>query len=207
MEPKFQSSFIPKTAGQETAVPKEVEKARGPQDGGGFWSIIANSIFTLAIVAVILVFGAQWYLNRSIDQMGQSLSAAKEELAPERIQEINRAYDRINAVKSLLADHVMLSNLFEKLQNLTVKNVRITDLTFNMLSGKGVILSFKGQALGYVSVASQADVFNQQSFMKSPNFSDLDLDEQGAVLFTFKTNIDPIILKPATTDSTQTPTQ
>lgn len=194
MEPKFQTSFIPKTQSQVTEVPKEVERAPGPRDGGGFWSFIANSIFTLAIIGAIIVFGAQWYLNRSIAKMGDSLTTARNELAPERIQDINRAYDQINSAKTLLAQHVMLSNLMDKLQTLAVKNIRLTSLNFNMLSGKGVALNFKGEALGYVSVAQQADVYSKQNFFKSQSFYDLDLNEQGAVLFSFKSELDPSII-------------
>ncbi len=172
-------------------MPKEVERAEGPRESGGFWSLIANSIFTLSIIAVVVIFVGQWYLNRNIASLGASLSAAKEELQPERIQELNRAYDRINAVKTLLLNHVTVSNLFDELNQMTVKNLRLNELTFNMLSGKGISLTFKGEAIGYVTVAEQADVFGKQNFFKSPIFYDLNLNDQGAVVFAFKSDIDP----------------
>ena len=184
--------------------------APGPRESGGFWGLVANSIFTIAVVAAIVVFVGQWYLGRSITAEGDALAAARSELAPERIQEINRAYDRINATKAILAKHVLLSNFLEKLQEITVKNLRLTDFNFNMLSGKGVTVSLKGESLGYVSIAQQADVFNKQGFFKNSSFYDLDLNEKGAVLFSFKSELDPSIISATATetvpaDNTNTP--
>ena len=194
MEPKFQSSFIPKTSSQETAVPKEVETAPGPRDGGGLWSFIAKTIFVLTIVFSLGVFGAEWYINRNLVSLNASLTAAREELAPERIQEINRAFDRLNAIGGLLAKHVSLSSFLDKLAAMTVKTLRFTDFSFDTLSEKGITLNLKVEAVGYVSVAEQAEVFNQQPFFKNPVFFDLDLNEQGAVLFSFKGNLDPSVI-------------
>ncbi|MFZ3020491.1 MAG: hypothetical protein WA051_03205 [Minisyncoccia bacterium] len=204
MEPKFQTSFIPKTQSQQTAVPREVEAASGPRESGGIWSLIANGIFTISIIAAIAVFGGQWYLNRSLASMGDALTNARNELEPERIQEINRAFDRINAAKGLLANHVMLSNFLDKFQSITVKNLRLTDFDFNMLSGKGITIGFRGEALGYVSVAEQADIFSKQTFFRNSSFYDLDLNENGAVLFSYKAELDPaVISSPQPVENTQ----
>ncbi len=194
MEPKFQTSFIPKNTAQETAVPKEVAMSPGPRESGGFWGIIANGIFTISVIGALVIFGGQWYLERSINSMGDSLANARNELAPERIQEINRAFDRINSTKVLLAKHVLLSNFLDKLQTLTVKNLRLTELNFNMLNGRGITVGFRGEAIGYVSVASQADIFGKQTFFKNSSFYDLDLNENGAVLFSYKSELDPSII-------------
>ncbi len=195
MEPKFQSSFIPKNASQETAVPKEVARATGPSESGGLWSFIASTIFTLAIIASILVFGAKWYLNRNIESMNGVLSAAREELAPERIQEINRNYDRIVATQKILSSHVTLSSFFEQLQSMLVKNMKLNDLSLSMISGKGVSVNFKGEAVGYVAVAQASDIFAKSNVFKSHNFYDLDLNERGAVLFSFKGEVNPAVIQ------------
>lgn len=191
MEPKFQSSFIPKSSTQETVVPKEVEVATGPKDGVGLWSFLSNAIFTLAVIACIVVFGAKWYLNKNIASMSDSLTAAKEALEPERINEISRSYDRIISTKGLIDKHVYFSQLLEDIQRLTVKNVRFTELLIDSMPQNGTSFSAKGEALGYIFIAQQADILNKQDFLKDTAFSDLDLNEKGSVLFSFKTTVLP----------------
>ncbi len=191
MEPKFQTSFIPKSPVVSAPNAPKMVSAHGPREMGGIWSFIANTLFTIAVVASFIIFGVEWYLNRTIASMDTSLAAAREEIEPERIAELTRAHERITSVKSLLSEHVALSAFFEKLQTLTVKSLRFSNFSFTTLGSKGIEVLLKGEAIGYVSVAQQAEVFNKETTFKDPNFFDLDLDRQGAVIFSFKTVLLP----------------
>jgi len=189
MDPKFQSSFIPKgpinTAGSLSRGP--IIKQRN------IFGIIGMFIFVVTVILAIGVFGYTKYLESSISKMGDELEQARAALDPSVIKELSLLDARINATKNLLDNHIVLSPVFDFLEGSTLQAVRFTN--FDYASGdKGLSLSMNGQSRGYASVALQSDKFNESKYIKSPVFSDLTLDEKGNVLFSFKATLDPQIV-------------
>lgn len=187
MEPKFQSSFIPKTPIVPTAPGAQKFRRAGDRS---FLSFIAVVIFIISIVAAGGTFGYKFYLKYRISQMDTDLQQAQATLKPEIIRELTRLDARIISTKALIATHPVLSPLFEFLETSTPKTVRFTD--FNYVLGKdGLELHMRGEAKGYTALAFQADIFNKNQYFKTPIFSDFELNSKGDVTFSFKTIIDP----------------
>lgn len=218
MEPKFQSSFIPKgplaTAGVASSTSRTARRS--------ILGVLAGIVFTIAIVLGLAVFGYEFYLNRNIGRMASNLAVARESLEPEVIERISNLDQRIISTKNLLDKHITLSPLFDYLGNSTLRTVRFSQFAFQTTE-KGLEVAMRGQARGYSAVALQSEIFNKSPYFKSPIFADLDLDEQGNVTFSFRANIDPSIISyrpteiapvvqtsapqpAATTTSTTTPT-
>jgi hypothetical protein len=188
MEPKFQSSFIPKgplaTSGTFTNTqPKQK----------GIFGLLASFIFGVSVVLTIAVFAYNFYLGYSIKKMGAELEAARAELDQDSITEITRLNSRIVSTQGLISKHVVMSPLFKFLENSTLKNVRFSDFDFST-DKNALILTMKGEARGYSAVALQADIFNKSKFIKDPIFSDLRLDDAGNVTFIVKMSIDPSLV-------------
>ena len=189
MEPKFQSSFIPRgplqTAGTAT---------RTSMGGGrSILGTIATIVFVISVVLSVGVFVYEKYLLTQIGSMGGQLLEAKTSLQPEVIQKISNLDERIVSTKTLLNDHIILSNLFNYLEEWTLKNLRFNSFQF-ISSADGYTLSMHGAARGYAAVAQQSEIFSKYPNFKSPIFADLDLDEKGNVTFSFKTFVDPVML-------------
>ncbi len=190
MEPKFQSSFIPKgpltTAGTATRISQGADRS--------VLGTIAVFVFGLSILASLGIFGYEWYLRLDIKKMGQSLLDARTSLAPEVINKISNLDGRIVSTRELLDKHIVLSPLFDFLENSTLRTVRFSQFRYESADSRGLTLSMQGQARGYAALAFQAQIFNATPYMKNVMFSDLSLDEKGNVNFSFKADLDPSVI-------------
>jgi hypothetical protein len=189
MEPKFQSSFIPKgPVAATTAVPKVHSRDKS------FLSFIASIVFFLSLLSLLGVFGYRFYLVRSINKMGQDLEAAQAALASEPIDEFIRLDGRIRGLTQLVSSHVILSPLLDYLETSTVKSVRFTEFNYSILSTGRIEVTMKGQASGYAGVALQSDIFEKGKYFEEMSFSDLSLNERGDVVFAFRALLDPTLV-------------
>lgn len=202
MEPKFQSSFIPKGP-LGSSGPGSSGLAR--RENRSLLSFLGLIIFTLSVVLAIGVFGYKFYLKYHIKNMGTALEEARTSLQPETIDELTRLDNRIISTKELVAAHRILSPLFEFLETSTPKTVRFSDFRYQVV-GSQIELFMKGEARGYSVLAFQADIFNKSDYFKNPVFSDLSLNDKGDVVFSFTATLDPKLLSYSRQlESTQTP--
>lgn len=196
MEPKFQSSFIPRgpaASGAAASVATSMGGLRRPVQRDLF-SLIAKGLFTLSILLALGVFGYRLFLNYRIENMGRELEAARVALEPETVTELIKLNSRITSTMGLLENHRIVSPVFNFLENATPQTVRYTDFNFNMTS-KGLWLTLKGEATNYAALASAADIFNRSSSnFKSVSFSDLQLDTKGNVIFLLRAEVEPTLL-------------
>ncbi|PIP56015.1 MAG: hypothetical protein CO183_01555 [Candidatus Zambryskibacteria bacterium CG_4_9_14_3_um_filter_42_9] len=188
MEPKFQSSFIPKGPAVTTA-PNTPLKGR-KSEGKSFFGYIALLIFSLSVIFAVGVFGYKYYLKYSIQRMGGNLENARATLQSDVIRELTRLDNRIISSKELIARHQIVSPLFEFLEIYTPQTVRFSDFNYS-IADQGIQLSMKGEARGYAALAFQADIFDNSQYFENPVFSDLTLNEKGDVTFSFKAILDP----------------
>lgn len=188
METKFQTSFIPKQ-------PVTAEAPRHSSMSSLFF-LFSFIIFMASLAAAGGVFIYDQVVRKNIDKGKSQLTINRNAFDPNTISQITRLNDRINAADFLLKRHKSVSTLFLVLGNATLKNVRFND--FNYLGADDKIsLTMRGQATSYETVALQAKEFTNPSLknvFRSPIFSDLTLDTQGNVSFSFSTNIDPFLV-------------
>lgn len=190
MEPKFQSSFIPKGPIASTVASLSTGQKTREKN---LFSFLALVIFIISVFLAVGIFGYKFYLKYRIDKMGADLEEARATLEPEAIRELTRLDNRIISTQELVAKHHVLSPLFEFLEVSTPKTVRFSNFRYSMTE-KGLELSMKGEARGYTALALQADIFSKSEYFKDSIFSDLNLNEKGDVNFSFKTIVDPSLV-------------
>lgn len=188
MEPKFQSSFIPKGPLATTGIVSRTSS----QSDRSVLGTLAVLVFVLSILTSAGAFGYEWYLRKDISKMSQDLITAESALDKETINKISALDGRIVSTKSLLNSHIVLSPLFTFIEDSTLKTVRYTQFRYSS-SPSGLKLSMQGEARGYSTLALQAQIFNSSKYMKDVVFGDLSLDEKGNVNFSLKANLDPSI--------------
>ena len=190
MEPKFQSSFIPK--GPISSATPDTPMGRKTREKSLF-AFLALIIFNISIVLALGVFGYKFYLKYSIDKMGADLENARTTLQPETIRELTRLDNRIISSRELILGHQILSPLFAFLEASTPRTVRFSDFRYSV-TGQGLELSMIGEARGYAALALQADIFDKSQYFKDPIFSDLNLNAKGDVNFSFRAVVDPSLM-------------
>lgn len=188
MEPKFQSSFIPKGPHANTFIPKPPTSSRS--GGGGVLSFVATLIFITAVVLAGGVFGYKTYLKYSINRMGADLEQARATLQPEVITELTSLSKRIVAAREIVSKHQVLTPFFRFLETSTPVGVRFSAMNYASTIS-GLELTMNGQARGYASLALLSDILNRSGNFKEITFSDLRLNDRGEVSFSFKALVDP----------------
>ena len=186
MEPKFQSSFIPKGPIGSSATGSAIGQKGKSRSLLSYLSVV---IFILSVVLAGAVFGYKFYLKYSLENMETALEQARADLQSETIAELTRLDNRLNFTKELVSKHKVLTPLFEFIEISTPKTVRFNNFNFSV-NDDGVNLTLAGEARGYTALALAADIFNKSNFFINPVFSDLQLNNNGDVTFTFKGTID-----------------
>ncbi len=175
-----------------TFIPKKAPAPGVLSRSGGLISFLANIIFVIAVVASVTVFAYDKYLESQIAKMNDDLTAARAALEPELINKLVDADNRLIAANQIIKSHITLSTLFELLQKLTLQNVRFSSFSFGAdPTGNGLTIGMKGEARTYATVALQEQIFGQNDNFINPGFSNLDLNDVGNVIFSFRSNIKP----------------
>lgn len=177
----LQTSFIPN---------KNITGLSQDESGGGIVSVIGITLFVITVVASIGVYGYQKYLESTIANMDGELSSARETLDPALISQITQTNTQFISANELIAKHQVPSSFFSLLQSLTLKTVRFSSLSYSIGKTGLVEIKMKGSARSYATVAQQAKVFGDSPLFIAPQFSNLDLDKNGDVVFNFQAQID-----------------
>ncbi|HEY4512467.1 MAG TPA: hypothetical protein VJH63_02280 [Candidatus Paceibacterota bacterium] len=183
METKFQTSFIPKTALDPVS--------SGTKKPMGLFVFISTIIFFISVVIAAGAFGWDKYLENRKVQLKSDLERNVKAFEPQTIEEYVRLNNRIDAAKTLLSKHIAVSYVFDFLQDQTLQSVRFSDFKYDLVTDGSANISLNGEAKSYNAVAYQSEVFGKERALKSPIFSNLDLDAAGNVIFNFNTKIDP----------------
>src|SRR3989344_7203318 len=130
MEPKFQSSFIPK--GPTTSSAEGGIQMGRRREEKSLFSFLSAVIFILSILLALGMFGYKFYLKYRIEAMGADLERARAALQPEVIRELTRLDNRIISTKNLISKHQILTPLFEFLEVSTPRTVRFSGFQYSV---------------------------------------------------------------------------
>ncbi len=191
MEQQFQTSFIPK---------KPVTEARAPISRGTV-SIFGLTATIITIVAGVM-FGASFFYRLTVTKQRDTLTAeivAKNKtFDPDFLKEITTLDKRIKAANDVLDGHTLVSPIFSKLEQLSLKTVQFTKFEMTQSttgSSAPVNIKMTGKAINYAAIASQSDTLtgitsNKNTYFINPIFSNLSLDDKARVSFDLVFSVD-----------------
>lgn len=186
MEKDFQTSFIPKK-------PMIEERAVSSRPIS-FFTIFSIFVFVTILIATGGLYFYNSLLDKNLANMESSLNSAKNRFEPSKIVQLQVLDKRLKASTEILSNHIAISPIFQSLQDLTMKTIRFTKFSYSMGTEKNsklINVKMSGLAVGYRSVALQADLFSKNKFFIDPIFSNLSLDNSGNVIFDLEFSVDP----------------
>lgn len=185
MEPKFQSSFIPKAPIVSSSTAAPIQR---PHTTNVF-AVAAGFIFVVTLAASGGEIVYKNILTNQIAEADQELIQARADFQPEKIKELVTENAQIGMSKKLLDKHVAVSEVLALLEALTVKRMRFTAFSYEDKTTSQTV-SISGVAENYNALAEQETIFSSSKFIKNPDFSNFNLDENGNVKVDFFATLD-----------------
>lgn len=200
MEPKFQTSFIPKKQ-----VGGDSDRVSFSAEGVNIFTFGATLIF-IATIAVYggLFFYKSYLINKQVES-DKALNDARTAIEPEKIQDILDANSRITSSLELLERHLVTTNFLNLLGDSTVKNLKLNDLVYQNKNGVPSLI-VSGEVGSYNALAYQEMVLRQNEFLKDISFSEINLGETGSIRFKLESRINPDVVSYKKIIDTQNPT-
>ncbi|MDD5068813.1 MAG: hypothetical protein PHN89_04425, partial [Candidatus Pacebacteria bacterium] len=152
MDPKLQTSFIPKKALNDGAVVSR---------GINLVSLIVAIIFIITLATSAGVYFYSGVLDKQIDKETKTLKANEDALELPTLEQYIRLDTRIEAAKQILHNHVAVTPIFDTLQKTVLKSIQFSDLTLTFAGPDKITLAMKGQTLNYGSIAFQSDILSK----------------------------------------------
>jgi len=187
MEPKFQTSFIPKNSiSQREDSFKKVKSFN-----------LFSTIATLLFIATLGAWGGLYFyknvLNNDILKLKQDIADTREAFEPQTINELISFSNSIKSTNQLLQNHVSVSTLFDSLQSITIRPIQFVEFSYSEIGGQ-VLVDIVMRGISYAAFAQQSEIFKNQNFIISPKFSNFTLTDTGLIEADFTAIIDESIL-------------
>ncbi len=192
MDPQIPTSFIPKRPlVTETVAPEHRSRMVG------LLSIITGIVIVATIISFVGVFLYEKSLSSQKVKLTKSIDDAKSGIGTDFLQDMQRLNTRINGVKVLLQNHVVVSPIFAALEETTLHSIQYKSFTYEMKTDPVtktplVGVKLEGTAKTYSSIALQSDAFAQSPIIKNPVFSSLVVeDKTNSVGFHLAFDVNP----------------
>lgn len=190
MDKEFKTTFIPKknlSKGKSVAPSKAARRTRG------IVSLLAVLLLVTAIVSVAGVFLYKLRLATVVNSKIESINLAEKSFEPAVILELRQLDIRLRAANELLENHVAVVDFFESLGETTLPDVQYSGIDIDF-SEEFPSVSTTGEARGYLPIAQQSDLFEQNRYIQNPIFSDFARTDTGRITFSLSFNINPRLL-------------
>lgn len=187
MDPRFQTSFIPKKPIVSTTSSRSSSTVN-------LLTLVSTIIFVTTLALSGAAFFYKGIVAKQIESDKQTLERARGSFDPELIEQITRLDTRIETARTLLASHISVNPLFDFISTITLPSVRFRDFDYSYLSPEKISISMTGQARNYASVALQSDVLNAQKNLKEVTIGDMSLSGAGDISFSVSATVDPKVL-------------
>jgi hypothetical protein len=194
MEEKFNTSFIPKQSLQAGVGNASDDKyvTRRTTYGPGFYSTLL--LFIVALVTSLGLFGYITVVENTVQKKVQILKEKKGLFSEESISALIHESNYIEQTKKLLNTHVTVSELFDEIERLTLRNVQYVGMVYTDKAGADPEFTLSGKTKSYQDVAVQTTEYEESGVIHTPIVEDLGRLNLGPVHFTIKLFTDPSLV-------------
>ncbi len=192
MEPKFQTSFIPKKSDTGIYTPSSIPINPVAIQNVDLFSVVAITLFVVALFAMGGLFGYEYYLKNQIKQSVANLDDAKKAFDVEKINELILADKKIELTKNLLENHIASSRVLALLEQSIVKKSQFDNFEFTKKTNKPQII-IKGETQSFNALVKQQEIFESTEYIKNPLITDVAVTKNGGVGYTLTAEIMPVL--------------
>ena len=162
---------------QTSFIPKKPIASLGHRSEKRPLGVLSFLSFVIVIIIGLLIGGLFIYKNYLIkqkDNLINSLNLSRESFEPKTISEVESFSRKINISKELLRNHLAVSPIFSRLEELTIPTVQFTKFSYQT-TDKDFLVQMSGLARDYTSIALEAKEFNSNrgNYFKDVVFSNL----------------------------------
>lgn len=203
MDQQFQTSFIPRkpstTPSAPTYVPRTNVSAPTPPSkttsiGLGILSLFTTIFFLGTIFSAVGIYLYNITLTKNINSITEQLKIAQKSYQSSLITTLEQTDKRLKSANEVFSNHIIVSPIFYALQSLTLKSIAFNNFSYEFSDEGNVIVKLSGRANNYESIALQSDTLSTNRFIKDPVFSNLNLDDDGKVLFDLEFVVDKVFV-------------
>lgn len=189
MDKEFKTTFIPK---KNLANVKKVE-SKAAKSRRSLLGILALLLFITAVISTVGVFIYKIQLAAVVNSRIDSINRAEKAFEPAVILDLKKLDIRLRAGTELLDNHVAISDFLVSLGESTLPEVAFTDFSFTY-GEESSSVSMGGEAQGYLQIAQQSDIFEDNDYIQNPIFSNFTLTDTGRVTFGLEYTLNPELI-------------
>ncbi len=153
--------------------------------------VAASSLLGIAVLLAVAIFAYAHFLKSGSEQKALDLEAAQAGVSEETVDGFIRLRDRLTSSSMVLNQHVMLTQFFDSLEELTLQGVRFTSLEIVVSDDHGAEVAMTGVAKNFNALAGQSAAFAAERRIKQAIFADITADRNGVVTFGVTAKLDP----------------
>lgn len=189
-------------------VPHPVSADRNRFQGNAFsiLALFAYGLLVFAFIAAIAVFLYGRVLSASQASKEAQLAKVASSIDQTTIEGFIRLRDRLDSSKTLLANHIALSNFFTDLVKLLPQTVQVSSIhiTVDPVAGS-VQVEGQGTAKSFNAIAAMSNALATDNRIKDVIFSKITVNTNSTVSFAFTASLDPKLVTYTPTDLTAAP--
>lgn len=181
--PTIPTSFVPKQ-------PVEMYP-RQSTSGSNILMVVSLILLGVALLLSVGVFVYGRYLSGQSTAKAAEIEKAQVGVNQDTVEKYIRLSDRLRSADTLMGQHVMLSQFFDVLESLTLKNVRFASLSVTVNDDQSADIKMTGAAENFNALAVQSAAFAKEPRIKQAIFSGIKADSKtGVVSFLVSAKLD-----------------
>lgn len=199
MEPKFQTSFIPRK--QVTSVGGTIgggvpTQLKPKSDLSSIFMAISVILFIVSALGLGGAFFWKYYSNQQNISYKEQLAKKEKEYNINNIQNLKVVSVQIDMANKLLENHLAFSKIFDHIGKMAISDVRFLSMDLKSSDSQKVTVSVKGLGKNLPAVAFQSDVLSSlekygvSTIFSNPVIQSPSLDSTGAISFGFSADVD-----------------
>ncbi len=149
------------------------------------WTILVGVVLLILLISLTAVY---FYFAFSLKKMSKELEQRNivvlplEKAIKEKEEELKPINQKIDDFNKLLAKHKKTLDIFTFLERICLPTIWFSNFGFDSAVGK---VNISGQVDNFATLEQQINILRQESALISSNITEVSIDKEGNINFTF----------------------